>query len=97
VKIRLHGTEDECREAAARLGQVLDVLSVSDPYPDRGRSVLVRAYVEARLYRGHNGRQADRPGVDTAVTGPCRLIRMRPGERFSHPRPARMGVRDTRP
>jgi hypothetical protein len=49
VKIRLHGTEQECVEAAGRLGQVLGVLSISEPHPDRGTSRLVRVYVEARL------------------------------------------------
>jgi hypothetical protein len=47
VKIRLHGTEEECRETAELLESVLQVQSVSDPYPDRGRSVLVRVYIEA--------------------------------------------------
>jgi hypothetical protein len=46
MKIRLHGTEEECREMTGLLGQVLIVQAVSDPYPDRGRSVLVRVYVE---------------------------------------------------
>jgi len=49
VKIRLHGTEDECSKAAALLEGVMDVRSVSDPYPDRGRSILVRVYVDAEL------------------------------------------------
>jgi hypothetical protein len=49
VKIRLHGTEDECREVAERLAAVLEVLAISEPYPDRGASVLVRVYVEARI------------------------------------------------
>ncbi len=49
MKIRLWGTEDECREAAELLGEILTVLSVSDPRPDRGHSVLVRVYVEATL------------------------------------------------
>ena len=47
MKIRLHGTEDECRETVELLDSVLLLQSVSDPYPDRGRSVLVRVYVEA--------------------------------------------------
>ena len=47
MKIRLHGTEEECREMAELLKSVMLVQSVSDPYPDRGRSVLVRIYVEA--------------------------------------------------
>jgi hypothetical protein len=47
VKIRLHGTEEECRETAELLEEIMLLQSVSDPYPDRGRSVLVRVYVEA--------------------------------------------------
>jgi hypothetical protein len=47
VKIRLWATEDECREAVELLEQVMVLQSVSEPYPDRGRSVLVRVYVEA--------------------------------------------------
>lgn len=47
TRIRLHGTEDECREATERLADVFTLLSVSDPYPDSGRSVLVRVYIEA--------------------------------------------------
>jgi hypothetical protein len=46
VKIRLHGTEEECREMAELLESVMRIQSVSEPYPDRGRSVLVRVYVE---------------------------------------------------
>ena len=51
MKIRLWGTEDECREAARRLARTpgLIMLSVSEPYADRGTSVLVRMFVEARL------------------------------------------------
>jgi hypothetical protein len=49
VKIRLWGTEDECREVAERLAAVLEVLAISEPYPDRGASVLVRVYVDARI------------------------------------------------
>jgi hypothetical protein len=49
MKIRLHGTAKETGEAAERLAQVFTVLSVSEPYPDRERSVLVRVYAEARL------------------------------------------------
>jgi hypothetical protein len=46
VKIRLHGTEAECRTMTELLEQVMTVQAVSEPYPDRGRSVLVRVYVE---------------------------------------------------
>ena len=49
MKIRLHGTEEECREVAERLAGIVEVLAVSAPYPDRGASVLVRVYVEARI------------------------------------------------
>jgi hypothetical protein len=49
MKIRLHGTEEECREAAERLAAIVEVLAISAPYPDRGTSVLVRVYIEARI------------------------------------------------
>jgi hypothetical protein len=49
VKIRLEGLEEECRDVAARLCSVLDVVSVSKPYANRGASRLVRVYVEVRL------------------------------------------------
>ena len=47
MKIRLHGTEDECREAVELLESIMLIRSASDPYPDRERSVLVRVYIEA--------------------------------------------------
>jgi hypothetical protein len=52
VKIRLHGTADECREILELLEQIMLVQSVRGPYEDRQRSelersVLVRVYVEA--------------------------------------------------
>jgi hypothetical protein len=71
VKIRLHGTEDECREVAERLAGIVEVLAVSDPYPDRGASVLVRVYVEARIS----------PPVHVASTTEARL----PGRRRALP------------
>jgi hypothetical protein len=49
VKVRLHGTPGEVAEATRRLVEVLDILAVSGPYPDRGASVLVRVYLEVRL------------------------------------------------
>jgi hypothetical protein len=49
VKIRLLGTAEECDQAARVLTAVLDVVTVSEPYPDRGRSRLGRIYVEVRL------------------------------------------------
>jgi hypothetical protein len=52
VKIRLHGTEDECRETVELLESVLMIQSVRGPYQDRQRgelerSELVRVYIEA--------------------------------------------------
>jgi hypothetical protein len=51
MKIRLWGTEDECKRMAQLLIDApgFEVVSVSDPYADRGASVLVRVFVEARL------------------------------------------------
>ena len=46
MKLRLHGTADECEEMVTLLESVMLIQSVSEPYPDRGRSVLVRVYVE---------------------------------------------------
>lgn len=47
MRIRLHGTAGECRETTGLLGSVLLVQSVSERYPDRGRSVLIRVYIQA--------------------------------------------------
>jgi hypothetical protein len=52
VKIRLHGTADECREVLELFEQIMLIQSVRGPYQDRQRnemerSVLVRVYVEA--------------------------------------------------
>jgi hypothetical protein len=51
MKIRLWGTADECRQMAQLLMDApgFDVVSVSEPYADRGASVLVRVFIEARL------------------------------------------------
>lgn len=51
MKIRLWGTEAECTLAADRLMATpgLVVLSVSEPYADRGASLLVRVFLDARL------------------------------------------------
>ena len=52
MKIRLHGTEDECREGLQLLEKIMLVQSVRGSYQDRQRgelerSVLARVYVEA--------------------------------------------------
>jgi hypothetical protein len=67
MKVRLHGTPGEVAEATRRLVEVLDVVSVSEPYPDRGASVLVRVYLEVRLD----------PASPTPSAGPGRAGRSR--------------------
>jgi hypothetical protein len=63
VKIRLWGTEDECRQMAQMLINApgFEVVSVSEPRVDRGASVLARMYVEARLTLAHAARDRARP------------------------------------
>jgi hypothetical protein len=56
VKIRLEGLPEECALIAGRLPSIADVVSVSDPYPNRGASRLVRVYVELRT--SYEGTQA---------------------------------------
>lgn len=48
VRIRLMGTEDECRQLAALLPEIADVLEISEPYANRGTSKLVRIYADAQ-------------------------------------------------
>ena len=47
MKIRIRDIEQECRETAGLPASVLPIQSVSEPYPGRGRSAPVRAYIEA--------------------------------------------------
>jgi hypothetical protein len=47
MKIRLHGTAEECHEVTEILERVMLVEAVSDPSPARGRSVYVRVYIDA--------------------------------------------------
>ena len=49
MKLRLHGTRAEVTQTTRRLVQVLEVVSVWDPYPDRGARVLVRVDLQVRL------------------------------------------------
>jgi hypothetical protein len=48
VSIRLRGLPAEVTVVLARLTEVLHVVSVRGPYPDRPPSRLVRAYLEIR-------------------------------------------------
>lgn len=61
MKIRLHGTEDECRDLAGRLPAICEVLAVSEPYADRGASRLVRVYVEVRTVYSAPAAEPGRP------------------------------------
>jgi hypothetical protein len=58
MKLRLHGTRQEVAEATRRLLEVLDVVAISPPYPDRGASLLVRVYLEVRLHDPGTGSPA---------------------------------------
>jgi hypothetical protein len=78
VKIRLEGTRQECEQAAPRLAELFDVVSVSDPYPNRGRSLLVRVYVEVRLGPGRDVDQDD-------ATAPPRATIHRAGRELPAP------------
>jgi hypothetical protein len=49
MRLCAHGTPEECRRAVEALAGLFRVVSVSDPYPDRGASVLVRVYLDIRL------------------------------------------------
>lgn len=49
MEVRLMGLPDEVRRVAAQLSEFLDVIDVPDPRPCRGRSRMVRVYVEVRL------------------------------------------------
>ncbi len=62
MKIRLEGTREECVQVALRLAEVFDVVSVSDLYPNRGRSLLVRVYVEVCLGRERQVEHDDATG-----------------------------------
>ncbi len=55
MNIRLHGTKGECAVAVHSIQEVLTVLSVSEPYPDRGTSILVRVYLDVRIPGGEDG------------------------------------------
>ena len=49
MRLRAHGTPEECRQVVDKLTEAFRVVSVSHPYPDRGASVLVRVYLDIRL------------------------------------------------
>ncbi|HEV8649249.1 MAG TPA: hypothetical protein VG276_07555 [Actinomycetes bacterium] len=65
MKLRLWGTPAEVADATRRLVEVLDVVALSGPSPDRGASVLVRVYLEVRLD----------PTTPSSATGATRAAR----------------------
>jgi hypothetical protein len=55
----------ELREATALLGEVFELLEVSEPYPNRGAGTLHRLYVEVTIpaaLRGRGGPDNGREG-----------------------------------
>ncbi len=79
MRIRLEGTRQECQQAAPRLAELFEVVSVSDPYPNRSGSRLVRVYVEVRLGRE---RHVDH---DDATAAPPRATIHRAGRELFAP------------
>jgi len=61
MKIRLMGLPAEIDQAVEALSAtpLLDLIEVTDPYPNRGTSRMVRVYIEARL----TGHDYDGPGL----------------------------------
>ncbi|GGK39604.1 hypothetical protein GCM10010124_35340 [Pilimelia terevasa] len=47
MRIRLHGTPSETAATLTALAEVLDVHTVSCPYPDRTTFTCARVYIEA--------------------------------------------------
>ena len=47
IKIRLHGTPDEIERTIKYLEWIMELLSVSAPYKDRGNSKYCRVYIDA--------------------------------------------------
>jgi len=62
MKIRLMGLPAELDQFLAALSQadVLDVIEISGPYPNRGNSRMVRIYIEASLSQ-RCGQSCDNP------------------------------------
>jgi len=48
VKIRLFGTEEECRDAATLIRETFNVVYESEPRPGRGNTSLVFVYIDTR-------------------------------------------------
>jgi hypothetical protein len=61
VKIRLHGTAEECDQAAHLLSEVVNVVSLSDPTPTAGTVAW-----SASMSRSASSPNAGRPHLPTA-------------------------------
>jgi hypothetical protein len=57
MRLRAHGTPEECRRVVDKLTEAFRVVSVSHPYPDRGPSTLVRVYLDVCLDDPPSGRK----------------------------------------
>jgi hypothetical protein len=69
VNIRLHGTKGECEVASFLLQRAFHVVSITEPYPDRGQSILCRVYVEVRIPEGTTNAAAVFKGIEPAGEG----------------------------
>jgi hypothetical protein len=74
VKLRLHGTPAEVDQATRRLVEILEVVALSQPYPDRGPSVLVRVYLEVRLPPPEAESTGAAPGSSPDPAGPAARV-----------------------
>lgn len=54
IEIRLHGEKEEIELACAAIEEQFEVLTMSAPYADRGKSVLQRVYIKAKIRRNGN-------------------------------------------
>ena len=57
MRLRAHGTPEECRQVVDKLTGLFHVVSVSAPYPDRGASELVRVYLDTSASTIHLSRR----------------------------------------
>ena len=49
TKLRLHGTLEELQSIIEILSEQFNLLSVSDPYKDRGQSQYYRLYIDCEM------------------------------------------------
>ena len=83
MKIRLMGSEDECRTVAGRLAAIVDVLEVSEPRANRGGSLLVRVYAEAGVPGSSPGQVVSWPAAQERDKARQRLRAMSADDRVT--------------